>query len=311
MANVPEKLRQSLRCTLSGERTISRAVNHLHMAAENALRRFAYREAVALSRRGLELIEKLPDTPERARQELCLHVTLGVPLIATEGYAAPDVGLTYTRARELCRQFGETPEISQVLWGLWTFYLVKAELGTAREIAEEFLRLAQDLPYPGLAMEVTLYLMHLGEFDLALEYFQKAFSLYDPKRHRDDAFRYSQNPGVGTQSHAAWTLWFLGQPDQALDRVEKALALARELSDPHGLAHALFFAALLHQLRREERMAQERADAVIAVSAEHGLALYQAMATVTRGWALIDQEKAEEAIEQIRQGLNAHQVNRD
>src|SRR5678816_2824823 len=117
-----------------------RAVKHLHIAAENVLRRYAYREAVALSRRGLELIGRLPDTPERARQELGLRITLGVPLIATEGYAAPDVGITYTRARELSRQVGETPEISQVLWGLWTFYLVKAELATAREIAEEFLR---------------------------------------------------------------------------------------------------------------------------------------------------------------------------
>ena len=68
------------------------AAKYLQQAAENDIRRFAYQEAVALSRRGLELIERLPDTPERARQELWLHITLGVPLIATEGYAAPDVG---------------------------------------------------------------------------------------------------------------------------------------------------------------------------------------------------------------------------
>ena len=128
------------------------AVKYLQQAAENDIRRFAYQEAVALSRRGLELLARLPDTPERARQELWLQLTLGVPLIATEGYAAPDVGSVYTRARELCQQLGETPEISQVLWGLWTFYMVRAELGTAREIAEEFLRLAERLPYSGLAM---------------------------------------------------------------------------------------------------------------------------------------------------------------
>ena len=283
-----------------------RAVKHLHMAAENVLRRYAYREAVALSRRGLELIGRLPDTPERARQELGLRITLGVPLIATEGYAAPDVGITYTRARELSRQVGETPEISQVLWGLWTFYLVKAELATAREIAEEFLRLAQNNPYSAFAMGVTL--MHLGEFAPALEHFEKALLLYDPERHRDDASRYSQDAGVGTHSHASLTLWFLGKPNQALDQVERALALARELSEPHGLAHATFFAALLHQLRREERMALERADAGIAVSIEYGLALYQATAMVTRGWALIKQGQAEEAIEQISQGLDAYQA---
>src|SRR5262245_59400017 len=79
-----------------------------------------------------------------------------------------------------------------------------------------------------------------------------------------------------------------GEPYRALVLIQEALALARELSEPHGLADAFFFAAILHQLRREERLAQECAEAGIAVSNEHGLTLYQAMATITRGWALID-----------------------
>src|SRR5262245_7875402 len=87
------------------------AVKYLQQAAENDIRRFAYREAVGLSRRGLELIAKLPETLERTQQELSLQLTLGVPLIATEGYAAPDVGCVYLRARELCHQLGETPDV--------------------------------------------------------------------------------------------------------------------------------------------------------------------------------------------------------
>ena len=288
------------------------AVKYLQQAAENDIRRFAYQDAVGLARRGLNLLKRLPDTPERAEQELWLYITLGVPLIATEGYAAPDVGSVYTKARELCQQLGETPEISQVLWGLRTFYTVRAELGTAREIAEEFLRLAERLPYPGLemrghwAMEITF--MHLGEFGLAIEHFGKALLLYDPEQHRDDAFRYAQNPGVAMRCFAAWALWFLGQPDEALDRIQEALTLARELSEPYGLAHALFFAAILHQLRQEERLSQEHAEAALAVSSEHGLMLYQAMATFTLGWALIEQGRPEEAIQQMRQGLAAQQA---
>jgi predicted ATPase len=290
----------------------SRAVKYLQQAAENAIRRFAYREAVVIARRGLELLDRLPDTRERAEQELWLHLTLGVPLIATEGYAAPDVGGVYAKARELCQQLGEPPEISQVLWGLWTFFTLEAELGTAREIAEELVRLAEILPYPGLAMrghlmmEVTF--MHLGEFAPAMEHFEKALSLYDPERHRDDVFFYAQNPGVAMRCFAAWALWFLGQPDKALDRIKEALTMARELSEPHGLAHAFLFAAVLHQLRRDVRMAQHFAEAVISVSSEHGLVMYQAHAMVMRGWTLIEQGRPEEAIEQMRQGLAASQV---
>jgi predicted ATPase len=155
-------------------------------------------------------------------------------------------------------------------------------------------------------MEVTF--VHLGEFALAMEHYEKAFLLHDPERHRDDAFLYAQNPGVAMRCFAAWALWFLGQPDQALEQIQEALTLAHELSEPYGLGQALFFAAILHQLRREERRAQEFAEAAIAVSSEHGLALYQAMATITRGWALIGQRREEEAIEQMRQGIAVHQA---
>jgi predicted ATPase/DNA-binding winged helix-turn-helix (wHTH) protein len=293
-------------------RDLTRAVKYLQLAAENAIRRFAYQEAVALARRGLELLGKLPDSPERARQELGLHLTLGVPLIAIEGYAAPAVGSTYMRARELCQQLDETREIFQVLWGLWAFYLLRAELGTAREIAEEFLRLSERQPNPGLAMRGHLAMevtsQQIGEFALALEHFEKALSLYDPEQDRDDSFRYTGNPGVSMQCFAAWVLWFLGQPDQALHRMQEALTVAHELSEPHSLAHALFFASILYQLRREERLAQEHAEAAIAVSSEHRLALYQAHATISRGWALIDQGRQEEAIEQLRQGLAAQEA---
>jgi predicted ATPase len=290
----------------------ARAVKYYLMAAENAARRFASYEATALARRGLELLKLLPETDERMQQEVSLRLILGALLMATKGYAAVEVGSAYLRARELCQRIGDIPESPEVLWGLWAFHTVRAELGTAREIAEEFLVLGERLPYAGIAtrghlmMGVTL--LHQGEFSLALEHLEKALSVYDHKLHRDDALLYGQNPGVAIQCHAAWTLWFLGQPDEALERIQEALVLARELSEPHGLAHTLYFAAILHHLRREEQLAQEHSEAAIAVSSEHGLALYEAMATIMRGWSLTEQGWEEEGFEQMRQGLAAHQA---
>jgi predicted ATPase len=151
-------------------------------------------------------------------------------------------------------------------------------------------------------------LIHLGELEAAMEHFQKVLLLYDPERNRDDSFRYSQNSGVASQCHISWALWCLGYPDQALDRVEKALTLARDLSEPHGLAHTLFFAAVIHQLRRDEPLAKVFAEAAFAISAEHGLLLYLGATTVTRGWTLIEEGKEQEAIEVIRQGLASYRA---
>ena len=290
-----------------------RAAKYLEQAARNAIRRFAYREAVVLARRGLELLGKLPDSAERAKQELSLQLTLGVPLIATEGYAAPKVGDVYLKARALWQRLGSlTPDSSEVLWGLRTYHTLRAEFATAHEIADEFLSAAARLADPELAMRghwaLETIFLHQGKFKLALQHYDKALALYDPQRHRDDAFTYAQNPGVAMRCFAAWALWFVGLPDQALARITETVALARESSDPYGLAQALFFATMIHQLRQEPEQTQENAEAAIAVCRERGLVLYEAMATASRGWALVLQNRQEEGLEQLGEGLTNHRL---
>jgi DNA-binding winged helix-turn-helix (wHTH) protein/tetratricopeptide (TPR) repeat protein len=290
-------------------RDYQRAAKYLQQTADKAIRRFAYREAVEMAERGLELLAKVPDGPERAERELCLRLTLGVPLVATEGYAAPAVVNLYVKTRKLIQHLGDTPDVSEVLWGLRSSYTLRGDLGMAREIGEEMLRLAQCLPYPGFELRAHWSLestfTHLGEFVLAMDHFERALSIYDPEQHLDDAFFYALNPGVAMPCLAATCLWFLGQSDQSLKWMQEALARAREFSEPMNLAHALIFAAILHQYRREDEMVEELAAAAAAVSSEHGLVMYQAMATAMRAWAQIKQGRAREAIEQMQSALVA------
>jgi predicted ATPase len=286
-----------------------RAVRYLQQAGVNAMHRSAYREAIAASRRGLELLAALPDTEDRAREELRLQFTLGVALIATEGYAAQEVGTLYSRARTLGERLLATPEISQALWGLWTFHALRAELEAALGIAGELLQLAERAPHSGvaarghLAMEITH--THQGNFPLALEHCEKALALYGPDEASNNFFVDALNPGVAVRCFGSWCLWFLGHPDRAVAAIQEAVALARRLSEPHGLAHALLFAAVLHQLRRERPMARECADDVVVLASEHGLVLYGAAARIVRGWARIGRGEDEAAAEEIREGLGA------
>src|SRR5262249_61511899 len=127
---------------VEGGRDYQRAVQYRSEAGENAVRRHAHQEAIKHLTKGLELLYTLPDTRERARQELRLQSALGAPLIATKGYAAPEVGKAYTRARELCQQIGDTPQLFPVLYGLAVFHIVRAELVTTRELGEQLLNLA-------------------------------------------------------------------------------------------------------------------------------------------------------------------------
>ena len=114
--------------------------------------------------------------------------------------------------------------------------------------------------------------------------------------------------GCAAYAYAAWVLWMLGYPDQALKRSQEALTLAQELSHPFSLALALACAAMLHQFRREVQTAQERAEAVITLSTEQGFPFWLAMGTILQGWALAEQGQGEEGIAQIRQGLAAYRA---
>lgn len=290
-------------------RDYKRAAYYFKTGANNAIRRFAYQEAVDLARHGIELIGNVPESREVVNEALCLHLTLGVPLIAIEGYASPNVGEVYMKARQFYDQLGDSPDVSEVLWGLWTFHTLSGELETARNIAEEFLRLSERLPYPGLAMRghwaLEITNTHLGNFELALDHYEKALALYDPAQHRDDSFLYALNPGVAMPCFAAWALWFLGRTDEAVKRMDEAVALALELSEPHGLAHAKLFASILYQLNGDQRMVEQYAEAVAEVSQSHGLVLYGAMADVMKGWTLSEQGRQQEGIDRMRDGLAA------
>jgi predicted ATPase len=264
-------------------------------------------EAISHLSKGLELLATLPDTPERTHQELTLHTALGSPLSITQGFAAPEVERVYARARALCRQVGETTQLFPVLWGLWLFYEVRGELQTAREFAEQLLSLAQRQQDPALllpahrAMGQTVFWQ--GELARARESLEQGIAIYDPQRHRSLAFHYSQDAGVGLRMFAAQVLWYLGYPDQAMESMQEALALARELSHPFSLASALDHAAWLHQYRREERLTQEQAEADIVLSREQGFSFFLAHGTILHGWALAAQGRRAEGITQMHQGM--------
>jgi predicted ATPase len=114
-----------------------RAVHYLQHAGDNAMQRWAHQEAIAYIRRGLELLESQPDTPARAQQELDLQLALGPALMAANGWAAPEVEQTYARARVLCPQVGQTPQLFSTLRGLWRFYRSRGALPTAVALGEE------------------------------------------------------------------------------------------------------------------------------------------------------------------------------
>ena len=289
-----------------------KAVHYLYQAGNRALRLSAYQEAITHFTSGLSLLEALPQSPERSQQELLLQTMLGLALIATRGYAAPEVERAYTRAREICQQLGETPQLFPVLWGLWAFYEVRSQYATAREIGEQLVHLAEQAGDPVLltgahfALGNTLFLQ--GELQAAQAHFEQVAEVYDPAQHRALAILYGQDPGVTARSWSAAALWLQGHPDQAVERSQEAVALAQRLDHPFSQGYALYCASWVHQMLRDAEASRARAEASIAISGQHGFPFWVAYSTIQHGWALAALGQVEDGIAELDQALAAGQA---
>jgi predicted ATPase len=286
----------------------AKALKYFQLAGGQAVKRSANTEAVSHLTKALEMLKTLPESPSRAQQELVLQITLGVPLMLTKGYGAPEVEKVYSRARELSQQVGESPQFFPILFGLWAFYSLRAEYSTARELGEQLVSMAQSAGDSALLIEAhTLRgntLCFLGELVLARGHLEQAIALYDPQQHRSHAFVYGQDPGVHSLSYATLALWLLGYPDQARKKSIEALALAQELSHPYSLAFALIHVLYIHRFSYELKATQERAEEVSALSTEHGFPITLAAGAAHQGWALAEQGREKEGIMRIRQGID-------
>jgi class 3 adenylate cyclase/predicted ATPase len=287
-----------------------KAIHYLRLAGAQAAQRSANRESVAYFKNALDWLSSLPETFERKRQELDLLVMLGPVLMTVAGPGAAESGEIYVRARELCGELGDNPLLFPVLWGLWLFRATRLELGEARELANELMSLAEGLGDEALRIEAHhatwTTLWRRGELTAARLHTESCAVLYNPRQHGSLASLYGgHDPGVCGRNHAALVEWMLGYPDRALKCISQALALAQELAHPNSLAQALTIAAIGNQYRRERAVTAKRAEAAIALAAEHGFVQSLVMGTVLRGWAESDRATRGREVANMRHAIAA------
>jgi predicted ATPase len=307
-ATQPELLAQHY--TRAGMRR--EAVIYWQQAGQRALARSTHVEAIGHLSRGLELLAALPETPERIQQELTMRLTLGTAMIATRGYAAPEVGQVYTQARALCQRGTQTLQRFPVLVGLWNFYLVRAELQMAHGLAQQCVHLAQQTKDTALSLEahsfVEVTLFFLGQFAEAWSHLQYIMARYDPQQYKASAFHTVVHLRVACLSYAAWNLWLRGYAEQARRQSAEAVALAQASEHSYSRVFALTLAGWLHQWSGEWQRTQGLAEAARALAVEHGFPFWEAHDTVLLGTVWRQHARQEEAIAHIRQGLTAYQA---
>lgn len=286
-----------------------RAIDYLRKAGELASHISAHAETVAHLSKALAILETLPESPERSRNELDLLTKMGPALFATRG-STSEVEANHRRAFELAQELGESLQKFAALQGLWFLHHYRSELKKSKIVAEQMVELAigQHDSMPIISSHRCLgYSLHvLGELDRARSELEFVISGYDPEAHADFASRQSgSDPGAGSMCQIAWVLFALGYPDQAVESSQKGLKLAERLAHPFSITWAHTAAAALHQWRGDTQATFDHATAALEIAEEKAMTVYVHWLHVLHGWALFERDCDANAIIPMREAVAA------
>jgi class 3 adenylate cyclase/predicted ATPase len=282
-------------------------------SGQRALAHSANVEAIANFRKALQLLNTLPDTPERTRQEIGIQLALGIPLIAVQGYPSVETREAFSRARNLCLQLGDIPEYFQALFGLWGHSWMSGKNDEALRMANEFLSRSQALSdsVPRMVAHRVMgsCLLTIGDFRSSAKHFEESIKLSTSKPRQPLYNLYMVEPQAASLLLMSWDLWFLGYPDQALSRVSEALALGENLAHPYTVAFAHYMTSVVHLLRGDPARALESAERSLEMSREQRFSLYEILSRISRGRAAGDLGRIEEGRTEIALGLDEARRN--
>jgi predicted ATPase len=298
-------------CTEAG--LIEQAAGLWGKAGQRSLERSALVEATAQLTRALGQIAILPGTAALRREQIKLQVALVNALTHTKGYAASDTKAAIEQARlytEQAEALGEPPEdpllLFSVLFGFWVATYVASNGDVARELAAQFLALAEKqratVPLMIAHRIMGTSLLHMGDFVQARTHYDQGIALYDPAEHRPLAMRFGQDVGVSYFTYRSQALWLLGYPDAARTDAEYALKHAREIGQAATLMFALGTLSMNQIIwRNYAALAQE-----LGALAEEKRGLYwKAYAMTNQGCVLALTGKSSDAIQMITSGITA------
>ena len=291
---------------------IEKSAAYWGKAGHGSAARSAMAEAAAQFRKGLDQLALLPDTPERQRQELEFQSALGAVLMAAKGFAAPEMGDAYARARELWEQLGSPSEFLRIPFGQSVYHGYRGELDLAMRPDEDLLRLSrQRNDTAGLLLghvSSGRTLMFVGRLAPSRSHLEEALALDDPISHRSLMHQIGISPQVVSQGFLGIVLFCLGYPDQALAPSNAAIPEARRLAHPPSVAVSLTLGARLRLLVGDNTVLGEWADQLVAVATEQGFAWQRAMGTIYRGWFKVKNGDVNEGISLLRSGSAAYRA---
>jgi tRNA A-37 threonylcarbamoyl transferase component Bud32/tetratricopeptide (TPR) repeat protein len=288
-------------------RDFTSSAHYYYLAASQSAQLFAFREALALSERGLNAVKALPDGPARKQQELVLQMMKGIALRSTSGWATPQVESVFSKARQLCQDLNDPPELIPVLWATTLFLLIRGNLVECRQRADELMAQAE-------RSESQVYRMaahhiggvvreFMGDMVESSRMLERCRELHNPDQYMANLTMFGQDPGTIARAMSSRPLWALGYPDRALERAQETLAIARSQRLPTMIAFALVVLQGIHLYRGEAEAALASGEEIMALCREYELPQEAEWSSSFQAYALHLRGCTTQCIDELKRSL--------
>ncbi|MDP8999059.1 MAG: AAA family ATPase, partial [Myxococcota bacterium] len=273
------------------------AIPYARRAADHALQRSAYAEAVAHASNVVAWARAL-EGPARAEAELVANCVLGQAMMATRGWADPQVEATAKRSAVLLQQVDPSnPHRVPTLWSLFAYHHTASNRLAAHEVAEQLVAAADASGDRGLrAAAATLLGIALhpgGNISGARRALEHAIELYDPELHRNQGAQMGLDSLVLAKTLLAHLQWFSGDSAAAFTLVTTALDWARDIGHVPSIAIGLLYGCQVFQFAGDKANAGRMAEEILMLAQKYGLPAYEGYAAIIHAWATRDEQRAD------------------
>ena len=273
-----------------------KAIGYWQKAAAQALKRPAYKEAIAHLNQAIRLAEQMGDSRPWLERRLLLTLMLGQTSIPLRGYGHEQTVSAFMRAQALAGTISDAPHRFSIFYAVWVAHYTRGEQDTALDTAREMVAWAERDGSKGHMITALRSLgvsqMITGAPLLAEESFNHALRLAGPARalSREErvavAERFAADPEIATQCYVALTAWSLGHVAQSHRLAADALAAARAMGHVHTLGHSLAHATIHAVVCRDAAQALALSAETMEFAAKHDLTMFRGYGAILNAFAL-------------------------
>ncbi|MBO1908635.1 AAA family ATPase [Microvirga sp. 3-52] len=286
---------------------LAEAAGYAIKAAETAAAHWAMKEAESLLNTAESYLAHLPKDVDPVELNLKLLAARGPVATALYGSGSPQAQSIYEQGVQLCRENGleDKDQWFSLYWGWWfTSPSFNVLVDRSAILTEDFKGTAdREIELQHLHCSWATY-FHVGRHQSCLSCIEQGLQLYDAGRARDSRVRYGGHDAkVCALAEQGLSLWFLGNPEAAVESLRRAQLWAEEINHLGSKCHALEIAITHEYFRDDYHEVIRLAEKMRAFSVEHDLPAWAAKSLIYDGWARGVMADAAAGLTQLEQGL--------